>query len=113
MKHTLFAIMLLASAFAKAAPQFTEEQVHHYRVSMQAANQDLQKGNGRAAFAKIKPLAEQGFPEAQYILGTLYHDGEGVAKDVAQARVWYQKAATQTSNHEIATLAKEALAELK
>lgn len=34
-----------------------------------------------------------GYPEAQYLLGTLYAEGHGVEVDLAVARQWYQSAA--------------------
>lgn len=39
--------------------------------------------------------AEKGHPEAQLILGALYHDGQGVQKDKQQAEYWIQEAAKQ------------------
>jgi hypothetical protein len=39
--------------------------------------------------------AEQGNASAQFNLGLLYDNGEGVDKDYAQAAAWYRKAAEQ------------------
>ena len=39
--------------------------------------------------------AEQGDADAQNKLGDMYYDGEGVARDYAEARRWYRKAAEQ------------------
>jgi TPR repeat protein len=39
--------------------------------------------------------AAQGNPVAQYLLGKLYDNGEGIAKDASQAAFWYLKAAKQ------------------
>jgi len=50
-----------------------------------------------------RKAADQGHSGAQYILGTLYDDGKGVAKDSVQAKFWYQKAASQ--GHELAATA--------
>ena len=41
------------------------------------------------------PLAEQGHADAQFGLGTLYENGQGVPQDYAQAAGWYRKAAEQ------------------
>jgi uncharacterized protein len=50
-------------------------------------------------FAEAAPFfqqaAEKGHSEAQLILGTLYHDGQGVQKDKRQAEYWTQEAAKQ------------------
>jgi TPR repeat protein len=41
----------------------------------------------------LRPLAQQGDPEAQYAMGILYVYGRGVQKDYAEAAKWYRKAA--------------------
>lgn len=40
-------------------------------------------------------LAEQGNPEAQYIVGEMYEKGSGVAKNKIQALHWFEKSAAQ------------------
>ena len=40
-------------------------------------------------------IADQGRAAAQYNLGVIYQNGQGVAQDYSQARAWYQKAADQ------------------
>ena len=47
------------------------------------------------AWKKLKPLAEQGYADAQYTLGTMYERGRGVPEDVAVAVKWYRLAANQ------------------
>lgn len=103
---------LLISGSLHAAPPSSEAEAHAYRQAMQSANRDLQAGKAQAAFETIKAQAEKGYAEAQYILATLYHDGEGTEQDMMLAALWYQKAAEQNYNSEIALLAREALAEL-
>jgi TPR repeat protein len=46
-------------------------------------------------FEQDKALAEMGHPTGQYNLGVCYERGEGVARDAAQAAIWYRRAATQ------------------
>ena len=41
----------------------------------------------------VRTLAEQGNPEAQFALGTMYRDGQGVEKDLEQTLAWWKKAA--------------------
>ena len=41
----------------------------------------------------VRKLAEQGDPEAQFALGTLYRDGQGVEKDLKQTIKWWEEAA--------------------
>jgi len=54
-----------------------------------------QRGDYAAALQEWRPLAEQGFPSAQYRLGTFYAYGIFVVKDYKVARGWYEKAARQ------------------
>ena len=46
--------------------------------------------------SKLEKTAKQGNAEAQYNLGVIYHNGEGVPKDDAKAFHWYEKAAKPT-----------------
>ncbi|MFZ0479751.1 MAG: GAF domain-containing protein [Terriglobales bacterium] len=53
-----------------------------------------------AEIGKIQPddlrkMAEQGNPEAQFLLGTLYRSGDGVLQNDNQAVDWFQRAADQ------------------
>src|SRR3990172_4004093 len=52
-------------------------------------------GDYETAYRLIKPLAEQGLPEAQFNLGLMYDKGQGVPKNYAEAVKWYRKAAEQ------------------
>ncbi|MSR68042.1 sel1 repeat family protein [Candidatus Peribacteria bacterium] len=47
----------------------------------------------------IETKANKGDREAQFDLGALYHDGDGVVKDLALARKWFEKAAAQNEPH--------------
>ena len=46
-------------------------------------------------FEKTKSKAEKGDRVAQYNLGVMYHDGQGVEQDLKEAFKWAQKAAEQ------------------
>ena len=46
-------------------------------------------------FAETKKKAEAGDAWAQFNLGNMYSEGEGVPKDSAEAVNWYRKAAEQ------------------
>ena len=46
------------------------------------------------AFAWTQKAADQGDTEAQYNLGVMYYNGDGVAQNFQQALAWYQEAAT-------------------
>ena len=52
-----------------------------------------------ADFAETKKKAEAGGAWAQFSLGEMYYNGEGVPKDFAEAVSWYRKAADQGFAH--------------
>jgi TPR repeat protein len=45
------------------------------------------------ALQLLRPLAEQGNPDAMFQLGTMYDEGKGVPQDYVEAHKWYRKAA--------------------
>lgn len=47
------------------------------------------------ALRLLMPLADQGIPDAQFNLGVLYANGQGVALNNGEAVRWYQRAAEQ------------------
>ena len=57
------------------------------------------RGDYATAYRLFQPLAEQGNAEAQYDLGSMYANGQGVQQDYAEAVKWYSKAADQGLAH--------------
>lgn len=53
------------------------------------------RGDYAAALKEWSPLAEAGHASAQYSLGVMYSNGEGVPQDKAEAVRWYRLAADQ------------------
>jgi TPR repeat protein len=51
------------------------------------------RGDYKTAYQLIKPQAEKGDDVAQFILGFLYDEGNGVPQDYAEAEKWYRRAA--------------------
>ena len=51
------------------------------------------RGDHKAEYSLIKPLADQGDASAQYHLGVMYDDGHGVPQDYKEAMRWYGEAA--------------------
>lgn len=45
--------------------------------------------------ADLKEKAAQGVPDAQYELGRIYHDADGVSQDLTESLKWVRKAAAQ------------------
>jgi TPR repeat protein len=60
---------------------------------IEAGNAAYEKGNYHTALQLIRPLAEEGDPRAQSMLGLLYYRGRGVPQDDAQALKWFRSAA--------------------
>ena len=54
-----------------------------------------QTGDFATALKEWRPLAEQGVATAQYNLGTMYDNGNGVVQDYAEVVKWYRLAAEQ------------------
>lgn len=54
-----------------------------------------QRGDYATALHEWRPLAEQGDASAQYNLGQMHHNGDGVPQDDSEAKKWYHKAAEQ------------------
>ena len=51
--------------------------------------------NYNEAFKYCKRAAEEGISDAQFTLGLMYYDGQGVKQDYSEAQKWFQKAAEQ------------------
>ncbi len=71
-------------AISGGAPALYQEGVEAY-----------QAGKFSVAADKFKELAEQGDASAQFNLGSLYRQGQGVSQDDKQAALWWAKAADQ------------------
>jgi TPR repeat protein len=54
---------------------------------------DFKEGRYEAALETLAPLARNGDPSAQYLMGRMHHDGLGVPKDQAKAREFFEAAA--------------------
>lgn len=51
------------------------------------------RGDYETVLRISRPLAEEGKPDAQFMLGFLYAEGRGVPKDAAEAVKWYRRSA--------------------
>ncbi len=54
----------------------------------------VQDGDYEEATATFRRLAESGDRNSQFMLGVMYEGGYGLAKDPAQALIWFEKSAT-------------------
>ena len=48
-----------------------------------------ERGDYAAALRECQPLAEEGHPAAQVLLGRMYLEGRGVPRDAVQAEIWF------------------------
>ncbi|MDY0351880.1 MAG: tetratricopeptide repeat protein [Desulfobulbaceae bacterium] len=56
---------------------------------------DMDTSTGKSTVEDVKQRAEQGEAEAQFKLGALYKNGEGVEQNYDKALEWYTKSAEQ------------------
>ena len=63
--------------------------------TMEEARAAYARGDHATALRGFRIHAERGDAEAQFILGIMYDDGEGVPQDYAEAVRWYRRAAEQ------------------
>ncbi len=54
-----------------------------------------ERGQYATALKEFLPLAEQGHAAAQYYLGFMYEQGDGVEQDYVESARWYTRAAEQ------------------
>ena len=54
-----------------------------------------EEGDYAQAFQWFRAAAEQGYADAQYVLGKLYANGDGVTQDYVEAYAWIGTAAGQ------------------
>lgn len=64
-------------------------------ADLATARKALESKDYVAAFKELTPLAKQGNPEAQVLLGRMYLMGYGVLKDAQEAHRWFASAAVQ------------------
>lgn len=86
MLHRLLSIMLVTFAFA-ATPALAEPLADALRA--------IESGRHKQAVQMLTPLANSGNALAQYRLGMLYYNGQGVGEDEKLAIYWWKKAAAQ------------------
>ena len=96
MKRRYLSVFLLSIVPLTVLAWFTTAEEKE-RLSVQAGIEAIRSGDYGGAFNHLIPLANDGNPEAQYNIGWLYANGNGVKVDVPTALYWWEKAAA--SNH--------------
>ena len=89
MRRSATAVML----FATILPLFIA--VSSCSGKYEDAKDAYDKGDFATAYRIFRPLAEQGRADAQFFLGMMYENGQGVPETVPEAAKWYRKAAEQ------------------
>jgi uncharacterized protein len=90
-KAAVAALMVAVSFAGSVAAGPFEAAVAAYEKGVAAYD----KGVYATALRLLRPLAEQGEANAQYNLGLMFDNGQGVPQDYATAVSWYRKAAEQ------------------
>ena len=62
---------------------------------LEDGNAAYQRGDIATALRLLQPLAEQGNAYAQFSLGVMYANGQGVTQDYKEAVEWYRRSAEQ------------------
>ena len=79
----LTAILCLALAVLLGSAGVSES------AHLQKATDAYERGDYATALRELRPLAEQGDASAQYNVGLIYDNGEGVPEDDKTAAKWY------------------------
>jgi len=88
MKHAIISVALgLSLLFANGGIVYAQD----FNKGLEAA----QKGDFATALNEWRPLAQQGDADAQYNLGSMYGNGQGVTQDFTEALKWYRLSAAQ------------------
>lgn len=64
-------------------------------ADFKAGLEAYRRGDYATVVKEWRPIAEQGFAEAQFTLGVIYDEGKGVPRNHEEALKWYRKAADQ------------------
>ena len=81
--------IIIAATLSVTLPQASEAQ------DLDRAESAYNNGDYKTALRELRLLSEQGLAEAQWGLGHLYENGQGVPQDYAEAVRWYRLAAEQ------------------
>jgi TPR repeat protein len=91
----LYVILLNIDPLKHTVESLTPSQSEQPVLPLDAANAAYRGRDDATALRLARPLAEQGDPRAQTLLGLIYHRGRAVPLDEAQATEWFQRAAEQ------------------
>lgn len=93
-KHLFSAVFILTLALAWALPCAAADSAATEQILNEAWTA-YNIGKYKETLRMVEPLAGNGNPRAQVIMGRLYENGLGVKQDMAVAAQWFQLAAEQ------------------
>jgi TPR repeat protein len=88
-KVKLFRLLCFSLLFCSVFP------ILSYADQLEDAKAAIQNEDFKKACELLRPLAEENNAEAQFLLGSLYINGQGVKKDDTEGLSWVMKAARQ------------------
>jgi TPR repeat protein len=94
-RYLVFGLIVLMIPVLMAITACEKQSGDAVQRVVEDASAAYEQGDYATAYRLIRPMAEQGYAKAQYNLGVMYHNGEGVPQDDAEAVKWYRKAAGQ------------------
>jgi TPR repeat protein len=72
-----------------------EDQRTRYNNAISYLRDTVTSADSSKAFRLLGPIAQAGYPPAQYSLGVLYETGEGISQNYDEAAKWYKRCADQ------------------
>ena len=90
-KTLLTTALFGASVFSFQPTAWADTPVQQFQQGLEAT----MRGDYQTAFKLWLPMAEQGYAGAQFNLGVMYENGDGIKQDDFEAVKWYRKAAEQ------------------
>ena len=93
MANFIFSVMYLTASLLLLGMHGTAQVQNPSPYELYLAAKD----GSSTSLQRLTELAEQGDADAQFDLGVMYENGEGVRKNAVRAASWYRKAADQGS----------------
>ncbi len=75
-------------------------------ADLKSGKEALARGDFPNAFTQLRLSAEEGHPEAQTSLGTLYFSGTGVQQNYREALKWYERVSSQNDPDALKNMAE-------
>jgi tetratricopeptide (TPR) repeat protein len=94
-KFLLVGVMLIPAIILALTRGGTDPSDSMLESGFRKGVEALERGHFAEAYCYWRPVAENGHAEAQYHLGWLYANGNGMPVDIETAISWWEKAANQ------------------